>query len=114
MVSKREQKSKNSGVSNNGAHHTQGERADISNKIPRDEGGVTRTIEFFEKCLDEVFESRREFYLSTISEKISALTGSIVGSKAGEAADGASTWVEIESLSRLRAIVGGRFQNIRN
>lgn len=50
-----------------------------------------------------------------IAAEITRRLGGVVGESAGAAPLAVeSTWIEIESLSRLRGIVGGRFQNLRD
>lgn len=67
---------------------------------------------FIEESLDRVFKQRGEFFVHELIKKISKLnliSKETVLVQAGDPSD----WIEIESLSRLRALVGGRFQNLK-
>lgn len=61
--------------------------------------------------------SRRELFVHELAARLGAALGSNGGTASGPdqaAAQGASSdWIEIESMSSLRALVGGRFQNLK-
>ena len=69
-----------------------------------------QSIEVYEQALNNAFDKRRDFYVHTIVSKLRemGLQERAVGGK-----DKTVDWLEIESLSKLRSIVGGRFQNIK-
>lgn len=54
----------------------------------------------------QVFKERREFFVSQIKNKLGDLA-----SKNGSTVE--FEWQGVESLSQLRSIVGGRFQNLK-
>lgn len=81
------------------------------NRLPVDDEALQKTVAFFEDCLDEVFSSREDFYVATLGQKLRVGMSQSSGAKESAASDAA--WIGIESLSRLRAVVGGRFQNIK-
>ena len=66
----------------------------------------------YEDIIAEIFEDRKEIYAMHIRKRIA--------SGGGEISDGIpsggrqSEWIEIDSLSRLRGVVGGRFENLKN
>ena len=73
---------------------------------------IEPVVEFFEETLNQVFTDQREHFLMSIKEKIlnnSGLARSETALKQSE-----SEWVNVESLSKLRSLVGGRFQNIKS
>jgi hypothetical protein len=77
------------------------------------EGEVTESlVVFFEECLQEVFSSRENFYLSEFKKKISKHSANQQSFDLNKS-ESSDSWIGIESLSRLRAVVGGRFQNIK-
>jgi len=72
---------------------------------------VDHSVVVFESALREAFERHRDRFVHEISAKLgrSALKDGVIsdnGSKENE-------WIAIESLSRLRNLVGGRFQNLK-
>jgi hypothetical protein len=67
--------------------------------------------EYFREVLEDVFEQKREFFLSAIREK---LAGMSVRSPEADSEDDGAEWTPIGSLSRLRSVVGGRFQNLKS
>lgn len=70
-------------------------------------------FEFTESLLEEVLEKQADLLVFEISEKfIAAMSGQIssgLSVKTVEAPD----WIQVESLSKLRTLVGGRFQNLK-
>ena len=62
----------------------------------------------FERALEELFTEHREFFVHEISLMIRR-----AGVDPASVKDGGDPWIPVESLSRLRGIVGGRFQNLR-
>lgn len=71
---------------------------------------VDRTTDIFEDVVEEVFQSRREAFVLHIMDRFKGL--SVVPSEETSVKSD-EPWIEVESLSRLRSVVGGRFQNIR-
>ncbi len=65
-------------------------------------------LQKFEKALESVLEERRDFF---VHEVRLLCRGLALQAEAGAQSD--SRWIAVESLSRLRSIVGGRFQNLR-
>lgn len=61
----------------------------------------------FEALVRSVFRERREFFANEIASALSAALA------AGAAPARQDEWIRIESLSQLRTMVGGRFQNLR-
>ncbi len=72
---------------------------------------VERTTELFEEVVQEVFQSRKEAYILYIMDRLRGRAAVAPGDISAPSSD--EPWIEIESLSRLRSVVGGRFQNIR-
>jgi hypothetical protein len=72
---------------------------------------VDSSNNFFEAVVDEVFVEKRSFFVHSIAQKLKELELSPAAS--AEHAEEEREWVQIESLSRLRSIVGGRFQNLK-
>lgn len=72
---------------------------------------VDSSNEFFENVVDEVFAEKRSFFVHSIAQKIKELE--LLPAVSTEQAEEEREWIQIESLSRLRSIVGGRFQNLK-
>lgn len=69
---------------------------------------VEHCLGTFESALRRVFRDRREFFVHEIAEYLQQ-----TGLNPGGAAPPGEQWLQVESLSRLRSVVGGRFQNLR-
>lgn len=73
-----------------------------------------RGAAFFERVLTRAFDTRRDFLVHEVANKLRLMGLSRSDAVApAKGAEGDGAWVEIESLSRLRSVVGGRFQNIK-
>lgn len=69
------------------------------------------TLAFFEQVCREVFKQKRDYLVHRFTQQLCT-----VGTVASDGAGNSYTeqnWVGIESLSRLRSVVGGRFQNLK-
>lgn len=62
-------------------------------------------------AVQQVFEQHRDLFVRQFSRLLEAGIGPAPA--AGECGGGESPWIPIESLSRLRSTVGGRFENIK-
>ncbi|MBX7145534.1 MAG: hypothetical protein K1X79_13875 [Oligoflexia bacterium] len=58
------------------------------------------------------FDQRRETLISALMQRLGAVPHSGHGNVAAVPTS-AAPWVDIESLSRLRSVVGGRFENLK-
>ena len=65
-----------------------------------------------EAVVTEALARRREFLVGEIASRFAALSPEHAIQRA-EASPDASNWGAVESLSRLRSLVGGRFQNLK-
>lgn len=65
---------------------------------------------FIDGCVRQMFEERADFFVYEIKEKLRRALTNI----SPEIEEQTAEWIGIESLSRLRAIVGGRFQNLKS
>jgi hypothetical protein len=83
----------------------------MSKNKPQTEDIKSRIIGFFEDSLSEVFDERKGFYLSCIQNRLSALLNGLPRSEIS--GQNGHKWEEIDSLSKLRSLVGGRFQNLK-
>ena len=70
------------------------------------------TVQIFESVLREAFSAKHDLFVHSFVELLAANTE--LASKRTEPASVEADWQEIESLSRLRSIVGGRFQNLKS
>ncbi len=66
----------------------------------------------YEDIVAEIFDDRKEIYAMHIRSRVAA--GGIEISEGVSDLDGQAEWLEIDSLSRLRGVVGGRFENLKN
>lgn len=83
----------------------------MNKKQDKENKKVSDVAGFFENSLQELFEERKSIYVNYIQSRISSVVeGRVVTKTAGEEKD----WEEIDSLSKLRALVGGRFQNLKS
>src|SRR5262245_41166927 len=67
--------------------------------------------EVFEGALRKAFELKRDVFVSALVEKVREVSNGGVEAPAENAPQTQGQWIKIESLSRLRNIVGGRFDN---
>ena len=67
------------------------------------------TNAFIEKCVKTAFQNIHQSLVEYLSERINKE----VLLKNRETKDSEAEWIQIESLSRLRSIVGGRFSNLK-
>jgi hypothetical protein len=72
---------------------------------------VEGSTSLLESVVNEVFQSRRDSFVFQCANRLREFvsTAKEVESEAPVSAD----WVEVESLSRLRSVVGGRFENTK-
>lgn len=75
------------------------------------DGLISTEVNFFEKVLRRAFDAKRDLIIGALEEKIQLLKGA--ASVKSENNIDKGDWVGIESLSRLRNVVGGRFENLR-
>lgn len=66
---------------------------------------------FYENCLKRAFESRRDVFVFELLKKLRRENLRATVAVTSEGTEGA--WTDIESLSKLRNVVGGRFENIK-
>jgi hypothetical protein len=66
---------------------------------------------YFEDIIADVFLQKRDFFIHAIRQK---LVGMSLQSNQPEVTDEGEEWIQILSLSRLRSVVGGRFQNLKD
>ncbi|MCB0339149.1 MAG: hypothetical protein KDD53_06075 [Bdellovibrionales bacterium] len=80
-------------------------------KIPADEGSK-EYLRMVESVVTNAFSSQREFLIHSLTQ---LLVESEYGASQPETSGCFSKeeWTEIESMSRLRSTVGGRFQNLK-
>lgn len=71
---------------------------------------VDKTSSFFEDVIHKVFAARREAFVLETMEKLRGASITVTQPSLPSLEE---VWIEVESLSRLRSVVGGRFQNIR-
>ncbi|MDC0357517.1 hypothetical protein OAO01_01780 [Oligoflexia bacterium] len=76
-----------------------------------DEGLVEASTQFFEDVIREVFASKKEFFVHAVAQKLR--NSDLAYAQAPDAGQAVDEWIAIESLSRLRSVVGGRFQNLK-
>jgi len=88
-------------------------QAENNSTSDHDHGLVEPARSFFEELVKSVFRDKRELFVHSVMDKLSrdllsktALTMTSTGPE--------DDWIEIESLSRLRSIVGGRFKNLKD
>ena len=84
----------------------------LTNEIKQDRKYQEHLIKFIENTIQNVMRNRRDYFLYIVSEQIKTLNLEVGLQGAVQSSTG--EWLPIESLSKLRAIVGGRFQNIKN
>src|SRR5262245_48455974 len=73
--------------------------------LPPEPELVKKTSQFFEGCLQEALDQKREFFVLEILRKLKARISPAENAPL-QTANG-KEWVQIESLSKLRAVVGG-------
>ncbi|MBN8548665.1 MAG: hypothetical protein J0M12_05055 [Deltaproteobacteria bacterium] len=73
---------------------------------------LEQTLATFELYLHEAFAARRDIFVFEILKQLRRGKLSAAPAVADENSAGAG-WVDIESLSKLRNVVGGRFENIK-
>ncbi len=71
---------------------------------------VQHSAERYLELLDRVLAREHDFIVAEVTRRFRG----VAQESEGQPASTEPVWVEIESLSRLRAIVGGRFQNLRD
>lgn len=81
----------------------------VEHVFPGEKADVEGQIRFFEECLSEVFEERRGFFLKGVQQRFREL----VSNAAPEPPAEANQWTGVDSLSKLRSVVGGRFTNLK-
>lgn len=79
-------------------------------KLPQ--SATESTIAFFEECLVTMLEERQGFFVSAIRERLKS-EPSPQTVRAEPEVGAIVDWLVIDSLSKLRAVVGGRFKNIK-
>ena len=55
-----------------------------------------------------------DLLVSTVSEVVSKQAPALAGQKLEKSTSGGAEWSKISSLSEIRRLVGGRFQNLKN
>lgn len=69
------------------------------------------TLGFFEEVCREVFAKKRDYFVHRFTQHIASTQ--ILSSSSSSVLAVEHEWTGIESLSRLRSVVGGRFQNLK-
>jgi len=72
---------------------------------------LDQSVEVFSSALESAFETRRDFFVHEMVQKLGA--AQLSEQDAVRAGSAPQEWIGIESLSRLRNMVGGRFQNLK-
>lgn len=83
-----------------------------SSDISLEEGLLEHNARYFEGVVREVFASKRDYFIHALAQRLRAVGVSTAG-EIEQAQEGEGEWIGIESLSRLRSVVGGRFQNLK-
>lgn len=84
----------------------------MTKQKPNHENHKENITAFFEESLSEVMEEKRGIFSNFIQNRLAeVLEGEL--SKAPVIQNGGD-WEEIDSLSKLRSLVGGRFQNLKD
>lgn len=98
----------------NEAKKTKKSSADIDAIVDEisNENILAHSIKFYEGALSKAFEEQGQFL---VHELVTKLQNAPIGNSISAASEGEGEgeWVQVESLSRLRSVVGGRFQNIK-
>lgn len=84
---------------------------DVLNGREFGESLLRHSLEFYERRLAEVFESRHDVFVHDIVRRLRERR--VQGGVELDLQAGESGWIDVESLSRLRNVVGGRFENIK-
>ena len=71
-------------------------------------GGVQ---DFFEKALSDAFTQRKDYIVHELTRRL--VDVEVLANKGEREDEVEETWIGVESLSRLRSVVGGRFENIK-
>ena len=66
-----------------------------------------------QSLVQQAFDRHREFFACYLQRRMGEVSGSVT-TQASVSAGGDEGWSEIASLSQLRALVGGRFQNLKD
>lgn len=69
------------------------------------------SLSAMERALRTALADRHDIFVSELVKKLKACNLTESASAASDSMNGA--WIDIESLSRLRTVVGGRFENIK-
>lgn len=72
---------------------------------------LEHTVSTFEGYLRNAFAARRDIFIFEIIKQLRREQFAGPRAVAEEGADGG--WIDVESLSKLRNVVGGRFENIK-
>ncbi len=72
---------------------------------------VDGSTSLLESVVKEVFDSRRDSFVFQCANRLREFV--TVANKVESATPVVNDWIEIESLSRLRSVVGGRFENTK-
>ena len=75
---------------------------------------VNAEREVFAEVLNEAFDRRRPQLAFELQRVLSRAEPERAPAVAGGSPTPAERWVAVESLSRLRSLVGGRFQNVKD
>lgn len=73
---------------------------------------VAVSFERYLELVDRVCIREHDRWVAEVARRLRAVQGAPVRGTAAQVQSG--EWTEIESLSRLRSVVGGRFQNLRD
>lgn len=71
---------------------------------------VERSAERYLELLDRVLAREHDILVAEVTRRFRGVSHETEG----QLVPAEPVWIEIESLSRLRAVVGGRFQNLRD
>ena len=72
---------------------------------------LEQTVSTFEAYLRDAFRARRDIFIFEIIKQLRR--EQFAGPRAVVEESGDGGWIDIESLSKLRNVVGGRFENIK-
>lgn len=94
-------------MSNKNSKHTS---AETSGSFPGRDEVAQDTLARIDSAVRLAFKLRRDSFVGEVMNRIGNSAGSIVPVASEEAG---RDWTGVESLSRLRSLVGGRFENLK-
>lgn len=71
---------------------------------------VKQSDDFLKKVVEQAFASNRDFLVHLLKHHMADVVQSVPRHSSDQ---GAEEWIEIDSLSKLRGLVGGRFESLK-